>query len=364
MTDPGSRPPPTERSPIPSPRFPSTRYQGSKAKLVDWIGSQIAGLEREGHVMDTCLDAFGGTGAVAYRLKQAGKTVTYNDLLRFNHQFGLALIENRRVRLSDEDVEGLLRAHPGVAYSSFIHDTFGGVYFTDEENAWLDRTVANIRRLEDPYKAALAFFALAQACIIKRPYNLFHRKNLYMRLAQVERSFGNKTTWDAPFERWFRTFCRQANDAVFDNGRPNRALNHNACEAPGQYDLVYVDTPYISNKGAGVDYRDFYHFLEGLTLYDRWPSLIDRRSRHLRLRRQANEWSDKRRVHAAFQRLFDRFRDSVLVVSYRSDGIPSEQELVSLLRQVKRDVRVEHFGRYQYALSTNAESKEILLIGV
>jgi adenine-specific DNA methylase len=60
--------------------FPSTRYQGSKAKLADWIWEQIADLD-----FMTCLDAFGGTGAVAYRLKQAGKRVTYNDVLRFNY---------------------------------------------------------------------------------------------------------------------------------------------------------------------------------------------------------------------------------------------------------------------------------------
>ena len=75
--------------------FPSTRYQGSKAKLVDWIWDQIADLD-----FTTCLDAFGGTGAVSYRLKQAGKHVTYNDLLRFNYYFGLALIENKQVQLT------------------------------------------------------------------------------------------------------------------------------------------------------------------------------------------------------------------------------------------------------------------------
>lgn len=70
--------------------FPSTRYQGSKAKLAQWIWEQIAGLD-----FTTCLDAFGGTGAVAFRLKRAGKAVTYNDLLRFNYFFGLAFIEMR-----------------------------------------------------------------------------------------------------------------------------------------------------------------------------------------------------------------------------------------------------------------------------
>ncbi len=339
--------------------FPSTRYQGSKAKLVDWIWEQIAVLD-----FDTCLDAFGGTGAVAYRLKQEGRAVTYNDLLRFNYTFGLALIENARVRLDSSDLDWLLQWHPDVTYPRFVQDTFPNIYFTDEENAWIDRTITNIRRLADPYKFALAFFALCQACLVKRPFNLFHRKNLYLRFADVERSFGNKASWDRPFEEWFCTFVEEANKAVFDNGRTNRALNYDAVGVPGEYDLVYVDPPYISARGVAVDYRDFYHFLEGLTMYDDWERYIDRHSKHRRLKPQPNGRTDRRCIYEAFDRLFRRFRKSILVVSYRSDGIPSEPELVSLLRQYKRNVRVEHYGQYKYVLSTNSESKEILLIGV
>lgn len=338
--------------------FPSTRYQGSKAKLVDWISEQIAGLD-----FTTCLDAFGGTGAVAYRLKQEGKEVTYNDLLRFNYVIGLALIENSHVRLSAADTDWLLNRHPEIPYPHFIQDTFSDIYFSDEENAWIDQTITNVRQLADPYQFALAFFALCQACIIKRPFNLFHRKNLYLRFAEVERSFGNKATWDRPFEEWFCTFVEEGNCAVFDNGQANRALNCDAADVPGAYDLVYIDPPYISRRGAAVDYREFYHFLEGLTMYDEWDEHIDRRSKHRRLKPQPGEWTDKKRIHAAFDRLFRRYHESILVVSYRSDGIPSESELVSLLRRYKHDVRAEHFGQYKYVLSTNSESREILLIG-
>lgn len=337
--------------------FPSTRYQGSKAKLVDWIWEQIAGLS-----FNTCLDAFGGTGAVGYRLKQEGKSVTYNDFLRFNYYIGLSLIENSYVRLSFGEVDWLLQRHPEIAYPHFVQDTYADVYFTDEENAWIDQMITNIRQLTDPYKFAFAFFALCQACIIKRPFNLFHRKNLYLRFAEVERSFGNKTTWDSPFEEWFRLFAEEANRAVFDNGQTNLALNCDAVDVPGEYDLVYIDTPYISKHGVAVDYREFYHFLEGLTMYDEWNQHIDRKSKHRRLKLQPSEWTDKTRIHAAFDRLFRRYEESILVVSYRSDGIPSEPELVSLLRRYKRNVRVEHFG-YKYVLSTNSESKELLLIG-
>ena len=57
-------------------KFPTTRYQGSKLKFIDWIWDCIKDIP-----FQTVLDAFGGTGCVAYRLKQEGKTVTYNDLL-------------------------------------------------------------------------------------------------------------------------------------------------------------------------------------------------------------------------------------------------------------------------------------------
>jgi adenine-specific DNA methylase len=338
--------------------FPRTRYQGSKAKLTEWIWEQIRDLD-----FQTCLDAFGGTGAVAYRLKQAGKQVAYNDLLRFNYYFGLALIENKEVRLSREEVHWLLTRHQDVSYSSFIQDNFKDIYFTDRENAWIDQAVANIRGLSDPFKFALAFFALCQACIIKRPYNLFHRKNLYIRQAEVERSFGNKAAWDRPFEEWFIQFIDEANRAVFDNGQKNLSLNLDAVSAPEDFDLVYIDPPYISRTGVAVDYRNFYHFLEGLTMYDEWDRHIDRKSKHHRLRPLPTEWTDKKQIHAAFDRLFQRFQDGIIVVSYRSDGIPSEFEIASLLRRYKREVKIKSFGRYQYALSANAESNELLLIG-
>ncbi len=339
-------------------RFPSTRYQGSKAKLVDWIWEQIADLD-----FVTCLDAFGGTGAVAFRLKQEGKQVTYNDLLRFNYHIGRALIENEAISLSPEELDWVLQRHPGISYPRFVQETFGDIYFTHEENAWIDQTVTNIRQLHDDYKFAIGFFALCQACIVKRPYNLFHRKNLYIRLAEVPRSFGNKATWDRPFEDWFRDFVAEANGAVFANGQGNRAVNHDALEVPGEYELVYVDTPYISSRGLAVDYLSFYHFLQGLAEYDEWAKHMDTRSKHRAFRRRHSEWTDAPRIRGAFDRLFHRFRDSIIVVLYRSDGIPSEDELASVLGRYKTHVRVEHFGPYKYVLSTNSGSNEILLVG-
>jgi adenine-specific DNA methylase len=345
-------------SPELTAKFPSTRYQGSKATLANWIWEQIAGLK-----FNTCLDAFGGTGAVAYRLKQERKEVTYNDILKFNYYIGLALIENNRTKLNLDEVNWILTKHKSISYPIFIQDNFHDIYFTDDENTWIDQTITNISQIDDRYKYALAFYALCQACIIKRPYNLFHRKNLYIRFAEVQRSFGNKATWDRPFPEWFRIFVDEANQAVFDNGKKNKSMNLDYSEIAGEYDLVYIDTPYISKKGVPVDYFWYYHFLEGLTIYSEWGKYIDRRSKHLRLKPRSNEWIDKNLIFEAFNNLFNKFKDSILVVSYRSDGIPSESELISILKKYKSKVDVVHYGQYKYVLSTNSESKEILLIG-
>lgn len=336
--------------------FVSTRYQGSKRKLLEWIWANVEELR-----FDTVLDVFGGTGAVSHLFKTAGKQVTYNDSLAFNWNIGLALIQNADVYLKAQDVELVLQPRSDIRYPDFIQQTFQNIYFTDEENTWLDRIVYHIDHLiQHPIKQAIARFALFQACIAKRPYNLFHRANLYMRLARVERSFGNKATWDTPFEIHFRAFIQEANQAIFDNHRANLALNLDALDTPIGADLVYIDPPYLNAKGVGVDYRDFYHFLEGLTAYETWPAQIDYLSKHKRLLRQESAWNDASDILTAFEKLIAHHRDSILVISYRDDGIPSKGDLLNLLRSHKQTVR-EAEKSQKYALSIR-DSRECLFV--
>lgn len=339
------------------PTFPSTRFQGSKLKIVDWIWEAIKDLN-----FNSALDAFGGTGSVGYMIKEKGKNVTYNDILKFNWHIGLALIENDRVKLTDSDVDFLLTVHDEIKYPTFVFDAFKDIYFTDDENRWIDMIVTNINLLDNIYKKALAFFALCQACIIKRPFNLFHRKNLYLRFSDVERSFGNKATWDTPFEVHFRKFIAEANQAVFSNGQQNRALNLDVFDIKGEFDLVYIDTPYISKNGVGVDYFSFYHFLEGLVNYSKWAEMIDYRTKHRKLKGNGSVWINKNQIHSAFDKLFKKFQNSILVVSYRADGIPSIEELLILLKKYKQNVKELKRKNYKYVLSTN-HSEEVLLIG-
>ena len=341
---------------ISSEPIPSTRYQGSKAKLVNWIWDCTKHLE-----FDSVLDIFGGTAVVGYMYKRKGKLVYYNDYLKSNYLIGLSLIENNSTRLTNGDINEVLELNPARRYEHFIAETFKDIYYTDEENQWLDTIAQNILAMENQYKRALAYNALFQSCLVKRPFNLFHRKNLYLRFAKVSRSFGNKTTWDKPFSTHFCNFLYEVNGLVFDNGRENKAMNLDVSQIKGKLDLIYADPPYTSRAGISVDYLHFYHFLEGLTYYNEWAQHINYSFKHRPFKRIGNPWNDPKRIKKAFENLCEQFRDSILVISYRSDGIPSITEITECLKAHGKKVHIQTFD-YKYVLSNN-HSAEVLIIG-
>jgi len=338
--------------------FPSTRYQGSKNKITDWIWENIKDFDFE-----TALDAFGGTGSVSHLLKRKNKQVIYNDILKFNHIIGKALIENSHIHLLDEDIDFILNNNSGSF--DFIQNTFKNIFYTEEENRWLGRVIYNIEQIENEYKRAVAYFSLFQSCIIKRPYNLFHRANLYIRLSDVKRSFGNKATWDKSFESYFRHFVKEANNAIFSNGTACVSYNNDAQKLDVEnIDLVYFDTPYISSKGVGTDYLDFYHFLEGIADYNNWEKKINKNYKHIPIKRVSKcPWTDKDKITPEFEKLIDKYQNSKIVVSYRKDGIPSIEDLHNILSRYK-DMVYEVYSRdYKYALS-HSDTKEVLIIGL
>jgi len=311
---------------------------------------------------ETALDAFSGTCAVAYGLKAMGKQVTANDLLESNRCVADALVVNDREQLDADDAAQVLQPIAGRPYPTFVADTFGGIYFTDPENAQIDVLAANLSRMAPGGRTSLAWFAVFQACLSKRPFNLFHRRNLSLRTADVPRSFGNKATWDRPFDTLLRRFADEGSAAVFKGERPCRALSKDVLELEGGYDLVYLDPPYVPARGAGADYLRYYHFLEGLVGYERWPGLVDHGTRNLRMASPASGWADRRRIRELLRRVYERFPGAVLALSYRSDGVPSPDELRDDLRRVRGKVQVHDAGSYHYVLSTNRRSRELLFV--
>ena len=340
-------------------RFPTTRYSGSKRRLLSWIWESIKHLQFE-----SALDVFGGTGSVSILLKYHGKKVYFNDILRANQLNGIALVQNDSEIVTDEELEYVLDEREGRRSPSLIESEFRDMYFTDEENRWLDMVVARIQSIRPIAKRALLMVALFQSCLSKRPYNLFHRANLYMRTADVKRSFGNKTTWETPFPTLMRRFVAEYNRTVFSNDHCNRVVGgHDAFSVPNGVDLVYLDPPYFSSKkGSGTNYLDYYHFLEGLADYSQWEERIDtsRKTKGFRDIPAIDDFVRGDKIYQSFEKMIKHFRRNIIVLSYRDDGKPSESEITEMFHGWGKKVEL-YRKPYQSALSPKIKNEMLFI---
>jgi adenine-specific DNA-methyltransferase len=351
-------------------KIPTTRYQGSKRKILPWIYDCIKDIE-----FNTVLDAFGGSGMVSYLFKKMGKTVTFNDILQFNQIIGESIIANNEIMLTESDVKNILNERNKS--QTLIKENFRDIYYLDEENILIDKMIHNIENLsmkyigdELKYKKSIAYNALFQACMIKRPYNLFHRKNLNMRTRDVHRNFGNKTTWETSIQTHFKKFVLEINKAVYNSQVPCFSINKDIFLIENiDYDLVYIDSPYVKNGSynESSDYLRCYHFLEGIARYNEWESLIDYNTVNKRIKKNIlpNHFTHEDIVKT-FEKLIEKFKASIIVISYKYGGNPSIESLSKMLNKYKSHVRI-HDKHYKYALNKQNGNailnREYILIG-
>jgi len=340
-------------------KYPSTRYSGSKRRLLPWIWQHIKKLK-----FDSVLDVFGGTASVSLMFKRFGKEVYYNDILKSNQIIGRAIIENANVKVTEKDINSILDFSKRN-YPNFIQSEFRRIFFRDKENEWLEKVIVNILRKRNEYKKAILLASLFQACLAKRPFNLFHRANLNIRTRRVNRSFGNKTTWERPFDELLKRYICEYNNAVFSNGKNNKVIGgYDALCAPNGVDLVYLDPPYFHIHSChGTNYLTFYHFLEGLANYKAWPSKIRNSKRKAKIvydLKEINHFTNKEKLIDSFTNLLRRFENNIIILSYRTQGIPSKSEMRSILRRLGKNVRI-YEKPYKYALSKR-RTKELLFV--
>lgn len=333
---------------LPFAAFPATKFMGSKQKILPFIIQQLDGIRYE-----SVLDAFSGSGCVAYTFKRLGAQVHANDFLSFAYHTARATVENNAKRLEEEDVRRLLK--PNKNAGSFIQNTFKSLYFTDEENRFLDNLWANINELKDPLKRSLALAAACRAAMKKRPRGIF--------------TFTGNKGWDGrrdlklTMKDQFLSAVAQFNNAVWSNGKENKAMCGDVFDIdPQGYDLVYIDTPYISPY-SDCDYTRRYHFVEGYCSYWKNHEIIER-TKTRKIRSYPTAFAKRSDAIGAFSRLFRHFRKSILVVSYSSNGIPSESEMIQLLRENKKMVQVRKtshmysFGNHSHKVGNNKNSVE------
>ena len=332
--------------------LPSTRFQGSKRKILPVIYELI--IETLPNKPKILLDLFGGSGICSLFFLQKGINVIYNDNMKFNYYNAHGLLRNEIP--SEDEIDKMFVE---TETDDYVSEIFRDIYYIDEENHQIDLFRKNIKKLKGN-KKKIMYYLFFQSLISKRPYNLFHRKNLNIRTSDVKRSFGNKTTWEKSFQDHMKKFRKELLK-IKDLKKESRIINYSYNNISEKYikiiDTVYIDPPYFKKDSPNSQYIDQYHFLEGMVMKN-WDDLIDHDSinkRFMKTDRYIIESPKK-----MFSEIFDTFIGKTIIISYNDDSYPSVEWIKNTLSKKYENVIVKYID-YQYALSKK-KNKEVLII--
>ena len=320
--------------------YPPTRFMGSKSKLLSEIWSVVSQFN-----VNTVVDLFSGSGVVGYMLKAQGKAVISNDYMAMSATFTKAMVENNGVTLPLDEAKSLLVAHKESDH--FVAETFKGLYYSDEENDLIDTLRTNIAAMKDQYKQAIAMTALIRACIKKRPRGIFTYTG--------HRYDDGRQDLKKSLSQQFLEAVEAVNKAVFDNGKINHSKHGDAMDLKVENaDLVYIDPPYYSPLSDN-EYVRRYHFVEGLARD--WKGVeIQEHTQTKKFKSYPTPFSTRKGAADAFDKLFKKFANSILVVSYSSNSQPTQDEMVAIMAKYKEHVEVIPID-YKYSFGNQSEAK-------
>ena len=284
-------------------------------------------------------DLFAGTHSVAAHFKGLGFQIVSNDLLYLAYVFGRALIQNSEQpkfsglkNLPSNLLGGMDAYLKALNYlnqldgtsDGFIYNTYcpGGEnvynrqYLSDSNGQKIDAVRQQIeawRRngtiTEDEYYTLL----LSVLEAVSKVTNISGTYGAYLK------DWDARTYKDLRLEP-FSPIASDKEHAVYQ-ADANRLIERIDC------DILYIDPPYNSRQ-----YIANYHLLETIARYDS-PPVHGKTGMRSYSEAEKSAFCSKGACLSAFEALIARARAKHIVVSYNSEGIMSEAEILEVLSQ-------------------------------
>jgi adenine-specific DNA methylase len=309
-------------------KFPQPQYLGAKTKHLSWIGSHIPENTK------TVLDAFAGSQAVAFYMKQKGFQVFSNDFLNCNNQIGKSLIENDNSKLSEADLALLFQANRNPSYFNLMETVFSNIFFEKSECQVIDAFRSNAELLPAAQKS-LALTIMNRSLTRKVTMGHFgHTKAL--EYASNEARVKRNRSLARPIKNIFGDLVKKYNNAIFDNHKKNKSFNEEAITLISRLDtpidLLYLDPPYC---GSHPDYQSFYHLLETFTEYWKDKEFINGTKHYFP--KKVSGFDTRKESLESFDRLFSASKKIPhWIISYNDRSYPSREIMANLLAQYKK----------------------------
>ena len=307
-------------------QFPRTQYLGSKERLIEWI------LEVAPKDIKTVFDAFSGTAVVGYYFKEKGRKVYSNDFLKCNYLITKGLIENQKITLDKKDIEILL--DETTRSDNLIEKFFTDVFFEKDQAQFLDKFRANVEKLDNEYKKALALAIMNRS--LTRKITLGH----FAHLKAIEYSknpdrIKRNASLAKHLKDIFQSLVHSYNNAVFDNKQQNKAYCGDTVSLLPKLkdvDLVYFDPPYV---GCHPDYQAFYHFLETFVQY--WKDKKFVNGTKMYYPKKKSGFVQKTEIEKSFEKLFENSQHiPCWLISYNSKSYPNKETMIEIIKKHKK----------------------------
>lgn len=302
------------------------RYIGSKANLLGeieaLIRSNTSGDER------TFFDVFAGTNAVGSYFKPSFQIFT-NDTLRFSYVDACARIAKNSI-----PVFSTLRAHGIASPLRFLQE--GAESYIGENNVKyyeqsysptggaMYLTVENAKRIDFIRDTIDMWFSNGWISETEKYYLV---DCLIAAIPSVSNTTG---TYGAFLKHWDKRALkalRLKHLDLYDNNRENKCYNTDSNKIVDQIsaDILYIDPPYNSRQ-----YASNYHLLENVATNNK-PDLHGR-TRIFDWGNLRSPYSSKSHAHNALEELLHKADARHIVISYSSEGIISEENLLNIAR--------------------------------
>lgn len=231
----------------------------------------------------------------------------------------------------------------------FITREYSGekMYFTRENAIRIDYIREKIDKLPEPVRSVYLYALLASADAVANTASVY---GAYLK------SYKTSAQKPLPFEKTLQQIIKDRAEkfAKFDGyvGYQSDILEL----VPWIHmDVCYLDPPYNHRQ-----YSSNYHILETIALGDS-PEIKGKTG--LRVDGYSSPFCSKVKAKPAFFELFNAINTTVIMVSYSTDGILSENEMIGCLSDKYRDITVKRQGykKFNSHAGTSASDIEELL---
>ena len=286
-------------------------YIGSKTKLNEWIFNTLSEfIPKKKWNKLSFMDGCCGSGSTSKYAIQQGFKVISNDVFSFSSViikgFSGISLDNKIEKVIEQHINNIntIKNCRGFFFKNYSVSA-GRSYFTDENAMKIDATRKYIKRIKDKnIKNYLLYISLEGMSSI-------------MNTTGVQAAFLKKIKKRASNEFKIKNYPTHKADVQTFNMNLEELVSKNT-------DILYIDPPY-NNRQYGPNYHLYETFikndnpkLSGVTGLRDWQN------------ESKSDFCSKKTCSKTFSSIISKSNASIIMISYSSDGLLSEQESMEI----------------------------------